>query len=255
MPSKANPSFLSPVARWGATAAVALLACAAAPLANSQTLLTYFNFNDSNTIEDVPPGGTAPNGDGFLSTIMPSLTNGVSGFTFATGTTLNAIGADPAGFALTVTAGAGTTSGGGNNGKSFEFTVSTANYTNISLSYATRRTGTGFTSQLIQYSTDGGLTFSTVGTFSAFNGSDFTLASFNLPSGAKNQPTIIIRFTLSGATNANGTNNFDNIQVNGTPVVPVPEPATLVGGLLGVAGLCFHQRRRLIQAIRPRLAA
>lgn len=73
MPPKAHLYFLSPVARWGAIAAVALLACAAAPLANSQTtLLTYFNFNDSNTTEDVPPGGTAPNGDGVLSTIIPS---------------------------------------------------------------------------------------------------------------------------------------------------------------------------------------
>ena len=36
---------------------------------------------------------------------------------------------------------------------------------------------------------------------------------------------------------------IDNIQINGTIV---PEPATVAGGLLGVLGLCWHQRRRLI---------
>ncbi|PYK39251.1 MAG: hypothetical protein DME60_09890 [Verrucomicrobia bacterium] len=34
---------------------------------------------------------------------------------------------------------------------------------------------------------------------------------------------------------------IDNIQVNGTIV---PEPATVGGGLLGVLGLCWFQRRR-----------
>ena len=37
-------------------------------------------------------------------------------------------------------------------------------------------------------------------------------------------------------------NLIDNIQVNG---VIVPEPATVAGGLLGVLGLCWFQRRRL----------
>ena len=42
---------------------------------------------------------------------------------------------------------------------------------------------------------------------------------------------------------------IDNIQVNGTAV---PEPATVAGGLLGVLGLCWHQRRRLICCVRLR---
>jgi hypothetical protein len=31
----------------------------------------------------------------------------------------------------------------------------------------------------------------------------------------------------------------------------VPEPATVVGGVLGVMGLCWHQRRRLIRSLLP----
>jgi len=40
---------------------------------------------------------------------------------------------------------------------------------------------------------------------------------------------------------------IDNIQL-----VAVPEPATIAGGLLGVLGLCWHQRRRLIHSVRFR---
>jgi hypothetical protein len=31
----------------------------------------------------------------------------------------------------------------------------------------------------------------------------------------------------------------------------VPEPATVAGGVLGVVGLCWHQRRRLIRSLLP----
>jgi hypothetical protein len=41
---------------------------------------------------------------------------------------------------------------------------------------------------------------------------------------------------------------IDNVRVDGTIV---PEPTTVAGGLLGVLGLCWHQRRRL-RSILPR---
>jgi hypothetical protein len=34
----------------------------------------------------------------------------------------------------------------------------------------------------------------------------------------------------------------------------VPEPTTIAGGLLGVLGLCWFQRRRLIRSVRLRRA-
>ena len=55
-----------------------------------------------------------------------------------------------------------------------------------------------------------------------------------------------LRIILDGGQ-SNGTNLqniIDNIRVDGTIV---PEPATVAGGLLGVLGLCWFQRRRLIR--------
>jgi PEP-CTERM motif len=52
-----------------------------------------------------------------------------------------------------------------------------------------------------------------------------------------------------GSSNGNDLQfQLDNIQINGT----VPEPATVAGGLLGVLGLCWFQRRRLIRSVRFR---
>jgi len=44
---------------------------------------------------------------------------------------------------------------------------------------------------------------------------------------------------------------IDNIRLDGTFV---PEPATVMGGLLGVFGLCWHQRRQLVRFLRLRPA-
>jgi hypothetical protein len=55
---------------------------------------------------------------------------------------------------------------------------------------------------------------------------------------------------LTGTRNNAEPNHtyIDNIQIDAI----VPEPATTVGGVLGVAGLCWYQRRRLIRFLRLR---
>ena len=57
-------------------------------------------------------------------------------------------------------------------------------------------------------------------------------------------PNLLVRLHFTnGQSNGNNIQNIiDNIQINGTVV---PEPATVAGGLLGVLGLCWFQRRRL----------
>ena len=73
-----------------------------------------------------------------------------------------------------------------------------------------------------------------------------------VPSGTtNNMPVLFLRLKFTGG-HSNGTdlqNQIDNIQINGTIV---PEPATVAGGLLGVLGLCWFQRRRLIRSVRLR---
>src|SRR2546421_79167 len=77
------------------------------------------------------------------------------------------------------------------------------------------------------------------------------IITFAVPPGANNQPTLVLRLTFNGGM-SQGNNLqtiIDNIQLNGTAV---PEPATVVSGLLGVLGLGWHQRRRLIRSVRLR---
>jgi MYXO-CTERM domain-containing protein len=66
-----------------------------------------------------------------------------------------------------------------------------------------------------------------------------------------NNLALRLDFT-GGQSNGNDLQNqIDNIQIGGTIV---PEPATVAAGLLGVLGLCWHQRRRLIRSVRFRKA-
>lgn len=127
---------------------------AVAPSSQGATLITYFNFNDSNTTADPPGLELTP-------TIVPSPINGVTGFQFNAGTSVNLATGDPtgAGQALAVSAGPSLV----NNGKSFQFTISTIGFTDLSLSYAAKSSSTGFTSQTLAYSTDG-TTFTTFAT-------------------------------------------------------------------------------------------
>ena len=81
--------------------------------------------------------------------------------------------------------------------------------------------------------------------------SGVVILSAAVPTAANNQPNLVLRIELTGGQ-SNGTNTqniIDNIRVEGTIV---PEPATVAGGLLGVLGLCWHQRWRLIRSVRFR---
>ena len=76
--------------------------------------------------------------------------------------------------------------------------------------------------------------------------------TFTVPDGTTiNIPNLVLRlnFTLGQSNGANLQTAIDNLTINGTAV---PEPATVAGGLLGVLGLCWHQRRRLIGVLRLR---
>ena len=72
-----------------------------------------------------------------------------------------------------------------------------------------------------------------------------------VPAAANNAPNLAFSIILSGGqSNGNNVQNtIDNILIDGTIV---PEPATIAGGLLGVLGLGWQQRRRLIGALRFR---
>ena len=125
----------------------------------------------------------------------------------------------------------------------------TGMYNVTSVSFAWANAGNGYTSVQLQMSTNGGTTFTTniTGTLT-LTGTVFTIA---VPAGTTlNINNLALRLLFTGGQ-SNGANlqfSIDNIQINGT----VPEPATVAGGLLGVLGLCWFQRRRLIRSVRFR---
>jgi hypothetical protein len=79
------------------------------------------------------------------------------------------------------------------------------------------------------------------------SGSPMTI---NLPEGtALNITNVVLgqSFTSGQSYGNNLQSQVDNAQISGTIV---PEPSTVATGLLGVLGLCWFQRKRVIRSIR-----
>ena len=226
-----------------------LLMAALAPKANAQNVLVYFNFEDATL--GGPPDFTSdvvgapdfnPGGGLVLTTITTNATN------FAA----------VAGFLLNRTAGDIDTANPGlaggfrttpvDNGSYIQFAVDATFFQTMSLSFAIDTAGNGFDTVQLSYFVNGVETI--VGSQPIVTGGA-QIITFAVPPGANNQPTLVLRLTFNGGM-SQGNNLqtiIDNIQLNGTAV---PEPATVVSGLLGVLGLGWHQRRRLIRSVRLR---
>jgi hypothetical protein len=112
----------------------------------------------------------------------------------------------------------------------------------------------GFTTLTLSYSLTGANgSFTTFATFTNLQQySSYTTLSANLPTAVNGDSSVWVSFCFTGSTDSgiNNVTNIDNIQVTGL----VPEPSTYIGGVLGIAGLCWFQRRRLIRSVRFRRA-
>jgi hypothetical protein len=241
------------------TGAVLLLA-ALAPTAKAD-LIVYFNFEDS--FDGGPPDFTSdvigapdfnPGGGVVLTTMTTDYTSGEV-LANHPGTFLNRSAGD-----IDVPRNGSPdldvelTDVANNNNRHFDFNVFSSGgfYQDMTLSFAVKTRTGGFTDVTVQYSINGGGTWTTFGT-AALVVNVRTVESFSVPAAANNAPNLAFRFFFTGGT---GTRDFrytqfDNLQLTGTIV---PEPATVAAGLLGVLGLCWHQRRRLIRSVRLRRA-
>lgn len=213
-----------------------LLLMVAAPVALADELAVW-NFNDSNLNVD--------HGSGTMSSNFNA-----ANLIFGAGTTNNARLGDIAGQSLTLQGGTATA----NNGRHLTFNVSTLGFANISVSFATLGTSTGFNSNQFQYSLDG-ITFVDFGSpyvpASAFGAVPlvFSLAAI---AGLNDNPNAAFRIVFNGASSSTGNNRIDNIVVEGTEVTGVPEPTTailLVSGLTGLYGV--RKRRRAAKMTQP----
>jgi hypothetical protein len=126
-------------------------------------------------------------------------------------------------------------------------------YDVTSVSFAYASAGNGWALVTLQISTDGGLTFQNISastTNVALPSTPGGTITLTIASGTTlniNNLALRLLFT-NGQSNGNNLEfQLDNIQIGGTIV---PEPATVAGGLLGVLGLCWFQRRRLIRSLR-----
>ncbi len=117
------------------------------------------------------------------------------------------------------------------------------------VSFAINALGNGFTSARVGWSLNGGAFIFTAPQVVLTAGNQ--LLTFMIPAGTTVNADVVIRIELSGGqSNGNNVQNeLDNVWICGTII---PEPATVAGGLLGVLGLCWHQRRRLIRSVRFR---
>ena len=260
---------------FSAVAGTLMLMAAFAPRAEAAVggLQYYFDFNlePDNTSMNTTPltsravgsfGGTFPlkqtslfNGQaGVVSTLFTGMGAGAGGSVqTGTGSTVNLFDADTAGGALRLRSN--TTSGADTNC----FTIGPMNFTgleDISISFAIKGGGAkGFQTLQLAYSTDN-VTFTNFGGTIGLAGlTTYTLESKNLPTATNGASTLYISFCFTGSTDTGvSTATFiDNIQVTAS----IPEPTTAVSGVLAVLavfGLCWSQRRCLIESLRFRRA-
>lgn len=214
--------------------------------ANAQTALTVFNFNDAAS---GAAGGTQLtqlfSSDGGLRSSTITSTFVATNVTNFGGTTINAQAGTAAGQALALQNGVS----GVNNGAFIQFAVSTINFTSVSVSYATQRSDTGFTTQELFYSLNG-TTFTSAGTVSVATA--FAPQTFNLSgvTGLNNNASSTFRIVFTGGTitATQGNNRIDNLTVTGTAIggVAAPEPGAGVlalAGLMSMAGVAARRRK------------
>jgi len=243
---RALPFRLLPV-----VAGALMLMAAFAPSANAD-LIAYFNFEDSTV--GGPPDFTSDSPPAFLgeTTVIGTNINSNAVTTVAPGFALNRWPTDPDPNNLAL----GISRSGENNPGHLDIPLPTSQgfFQEMSVSFAIDARGNGYTLASLFYSTDGGVNFT-------FSGSSATipnitregaiLVTLPVPTAANNVPDLVVRIQFNGGQSNGGQvqDVIDNIRVEGTIV---PEPSTIAGGLLGVLGLCWHQRRRLIRCVRLR---
>ena len=231
------------------------LVAALAPSAKAD-LIAYFNFEHS--FNGGPPDFTsvivpANPGGGVVLTMITTDYNSGEALSNHPGTALNRSAGDIDVPPLTPNLDVELVNAGNNNNRHFDFNVFSSQgfYQDMTLSFAVKTRMGGFNSVTVQYSINGGGTWTSFGTATLVV-DERSVKSFSVPGAANNAPNLAFRFFFTGGT---GTRlhfpytQFDNLQLTGTIV---PEPTTVAGGLLGVLGLCWFQRRRLIRSMRFR---
>lgn len=106
-----------------------------------------------------------------------------------------------------------------NNGAWFAISVPQIESGTLTLSYAVRRTGTGFSTHQIEYSCNGGVDWTFLRLIdisewaNSWKAEQIVIAEFRDLDEMYNNPGFLIRVVLDGATNSNGNNRIDNLKL------------------------------------------
>jgi hypothetical protein len=238
-----------------------LLLAAFAPCANAQALIRFYDMEGSPDTFPYPvnlDSHTPAIETGAGTTLI--LDNGIDGVGRMAYDATNT--SQQAGLPMNLPPGAGPNltsigfnrSGRSNLGVEIPLPSQFGIYNVTSVSFAYQSNGNGWNNVVLQISTNGGATFTSIaGTSTPLpaTGASGATIFISVPTGTTaNIADLSLRLLFTGGQ-SNGTDlqfQLDNIQIGGT----VPEPATVAGGLLGVLGLCWFQRRRLIRSVRFR---
>jgi hypothetical protein len=224
-----------------------LLLAAFAPRAKAD-VIAYFNFEDATL--GGPPDFTseADQGLGIATTITTNY-DPASINTVSPGLAANRLPADidPNNFAIHLFRSSL------NDPARFDIPLFSPQgfFSNMTVSFGINVQGNGFDTVTLWYSINGGVTFINSGNSASLLTGGVQTITLAVPAAANNQNLLVLRLEFTGG-HSNGVNQqdiIDNILIGGTVV---PEPATVAGGLLGVLGLCWFQRRQLIRAVRLR---
>lgn len=219
--------------------------------ADAQSLVHYWNFNNSSSISAI----TAPTVSNVSGAALSAIPGGTSVIDPAGGTgqnfsvqNLNARNGDPAGTHLRF-----------NNpiGGALKFDLPTTGYQNVVVKFATRRSGQGAGTQTWSYSTNGS-TFSPFATVNPVDG-DPTLQTFdfsNIPN-VSNNPNFKLKVEfVQGSAGTVGNNRFDNFTVDAVPLsandtTPPTVSYTPANGAAGVSTntplkIAFNENVRLL---------
>jgi hypothetical protein len=208
-----------------------------AVLASPSTPKVYVaNFGSGTLYLD----GTQGSSDWFVGSTGTEL-NGFAGTSINASNGLSSVTTSPSALAFVNQAANG-------NFAVFKFDLSSI-VDPVKITFAAQRTGTGFTSQTWEWSTDG-TNYNLIGALVDGTTQGTLQSSFaksgilDLPefSGLSGQADAYVRVTFAGASSSGGNNRMDNIQFNA-----VPEPSTyamlaLAGA--GFAGYVVRRRRR-----------
>ena len=139
-------------------------------------------------------------------------------------------------------------------GDYYQASLSTTGFTGVSLNFDMTRSASGPQNFKVDISTNGGSSWSTVGTVAVIQNAAAPAGAGSWTSAASNaayttnltgltalndQASVLIRWiSTSAASSTGGTARMDNVQVQGT-LLPAPGAAALVG----LAGLMARRRR------------